>query len=66
MLMQDTGTAHASRLDAFLEGKAPAQRAAILGLRFREPRTMDEWRLWVELQIEFARWGQPEQSLDAQ
>lgn len=63
MLSQDMLAARASRLEAFLAERAPAQRAAFLALKFREPRTIDEWRLWFELQAEFARWRQLEDGI---
>lgn len=53
---QNTLGARASKFDAFLARKAPAERANFLALSFREPRTIDEWRLWSELQAEFTRW----------
>lgn len=58
MPMQNTPAPAPSPLDVFLENKAPAQRAAVLALRFREPRTIEEWRLWFELHVELELWRQ--------
>jgi hypothetical protein len=55
MLSHDNATT-ASRLDAFLAAKTPSQRRAYRALTYRDPRTLDEWRLWGEAQAEFARW----------
>lgn len=45
-----------SRFEAFVAIQSPAVGATCRSLRFRDPTTLEEIRLWITLQQEFKRW----------